>query len=199
MGPGSRILNFFGALLLTIFAVPFMAGIGFGFFALGLSVPLATLIAILVQGVLAAVFYRLLKAPTLAGGKVRDEIDGFKMFLDTAEKDRLEKLNPPHVTPEIFEKFLPYAIALDAENGWSRKFAAQAAGAGEGLREPAYTPSWYSGSSFGRLGTTGFAASIGVAVAGATAAAATAPGTSSGSGGGGSSGGGGGGGGGGGW
>jgi uncharacterized membrane protein YgcG len=199
MGPGSRILNFFGALLLTIFAVPFMAGIGFGFFALGLSVPLATLIAILAQGVLAGVFYRLLKAPTLAGGKVRDEIDGFKMFLDTAEKDRLEKLNPPHVTPEIFERFLPYAIALDAENGWSRKFAAQAAGTGEGLREPAYTPSWYSGSSFGRLGTTGFAASIGVAVAGATAAAATAPGTSSGSGGGGSSGGGGGGGGGGGW
>jgi hypothetical protein len=104
--------------LLTIFAVPFMAGIGFGFFALGLSVPLATLIAILAQGVLAAVFYRLLKAPTLAGGKVRDEIDGFKMFLDTAEKDRLEKLNPPHVTPEIFEKFLPYAIALDAEDAF---------------------------------------------------------------------------------
>ena len=31
------------------------------------------------------------------------------IFLDTAEKDRLEKLNPPSVTPEVFEKFLPYA------------------------------------------------------------------------------------------
>ncbi len=199
-GPGSRIINVFGALFLTAFATPFMAGIAFGFFFLGQSIPRATLIAIIGQGVLAIVFYRLLKAPTLAGGKVRDEIDGFKIFLNTAEKDRLEKLNPPEVTPEVFEKFLPYAIALDAENAWSRKFEAEAARAGASSAEHAsYTPSWYSGSSFGGLGNTNFASSIGAAVAGATAAAATAPGSSSGSGGGGSSGGGGGGGGGGGW
>ena len=30
-----------------------------------------------------------------------------------AEEDRLEYLNPPKKTPELFEKFLPYAIALD--------------------------------------------------------------------------------------
>jgi len=121
------------------------------------------------------------------------------MFLTTAEKDRLEVLHPPHVTPEIFEKFLPYAIALDAENAWSRKFEAEAEAAGEAAQKTPYAPHWYSGASFNRLGGTGFASSIGAAVAGATAAAATAPGRSSGFGGGGSSGGGGGGGGGGGW
>ena len=198
-GPGSRILNFFGAVFSTLFALPFLAGLVFGIFFLGLAIPLATSIAIMLQGVLAAVFHRLLKAPTLAGAKIRDQLDGFKMFLMTAEKDRLEFLHPPQVTPEVFEKFLPFAIALDAENAWSRKFEAEAAAAGVGAEQRGYTPGWYSGPSYSRLGTTGFASAIGSSVAGATAAAATAPGSRSGSGGGGSSGGGGGGGGGGGW
>ena len=198
-GPGSRILNFFGATFITVFALPFTAGLVFGIYFLGLSFPVATLVAIVAQGILATVFYRLLKAPTRAGAKIRDQLDGFRMFLTTAEKDRLEVLHPPQVTPEVFEKFLPYAIALDAENAWSRKFEAEAAAAGVGPDQRGYVPGWYSGPSFGRLGTAGFTSALGSSIAGATAAAATAPGRSSGSGGGGSSGGGGGGGGGGGW
>jgi len=197
-GPGSRILHFFGAVAATIFALPFVAGLGVGIFFLGLTFASATL-AIVAQGVLATVFYRLLKAPTLAGAKIRDAIKGFRMFLTIAEKDRLEILHPPQITPELFDKFLPYAIALDAENAWSRKFEAEAANAGIASDRGGYAPGWYSGSSFGRLGTANFASSLGTSIAGATAAAATAPGGSSGSGGGGSSGGGGGGGGGGGW
>jgi hypothetical protein len=198
-GPGSRIVNFIGAIFTTLFALPFVFGLIFGLYAFGESVPLLATVALIAQGVLAYGFYHLLKAPTLAGAKIRDQIDGFKMFLTTAEKDRLEVLHPPHVTPEMFEKYLPYAIALDSENQWSRKFEAEAVQAGVAPSQQTYSPRWYSGSSFGRLGTTGFASSLGGAVAGATAAAATAPGRSSGSGGGGSSGGGGGGGGGGGW
>src|SRR6185295_5764748 len=118
----------------------------------------------------------------------------FKTFLETAEKDRLEKLNPPDVTPEVFERFLPYAIALDAENAWSKKFEAEAANAAKGTDTTHYQPTWYSGPSLGRLSTASFASGIGAAVATATASAASAPGSSSGSSGGGSSGGGGGGG-----
>ena len=199
-GPGSFIVNFLGAIFSSLFALPFVFGLGFGIYAFGQSVPFQATVALIAQGILAYVFYHLLKAPTLAGAKIRDQIDGFKMFLTTAEKDRLEILHPPDVTPEVFEKYLPYAIALDSENQWSRKFEAEAARAGVAPdQRRSYSPSWYSGSSFNRLGTTGFASSLGGAVAGATAAAATAPGRSSGSGGGGSSGGGGGGGGGGGW
>ena len=198
-GPGFWIVNFIGAILTTLFAVPFVFGLLFGLFGLGESVPFLATVALIAQGALAYAFYHLLKAPTLAGAKIRDQIDGFKMFLTTAEKARLEVLHPPNVTPEVFEKYLPYAIALDVENEWSRKFEAEAAQAGVAPDRKTYSPSWYSGSSFSRLGTTGFASSLGGAVAGATAAAATAPGRSSGSGGGGRSGGGGGGGGGGGW
>jgi uncharacterized membrane protein YgcG len=198
-GPGSRILNVFSAVFTTLFAAPFVGGLIFGIYFLGLSFPVATLIGLVAQGMLATLFYRLLKAPTMAGAKVCDQIEGFRIFLTVAEKDRLEVLNPPQVTPAIFEKFLPYAIALDAENSWSRKFEAETAAAGIGSNQSGYVPGWYSGPSFGRLGTAGFASSVGSAIAGATASAASAPGSSSGSGGGGSSGGGGGGGGGGGW
>ena len=198
-GPGTWIVNVIGAILTTLFATPFVFGLLFGLFAFGEAVPYLTTVALIAQGILAYVFYHLLKAPTLAGAKIRDQIDGFKMFLTTAEKPRLEVLHPPNITPEVFEKYLPYAIALDSENAWSRKFEAEAAQAGMAPDTKNYSPGWYSGSSFNRLGTTGFASSLGGAVAGATAAAATAPGRSSGSGGGGRSGGGGGGGGGGGW
>ena len=198
-GPGSRILNFFGALFSTFFSIPFAGVLLFGLFILGRSVPSIALAALVLQGALAYLFYYLLKAPTLAGAKIRDELDGFRLYLTAVEQPQLEVLHPPQVTPEIFEKFLPYAIALDAENAWSRKFEADAARAGEAPQQASYSPGWYSGSSFSRLGTTGFASALGASVATAAAAASTAPGSSSGSGGGGSSGGGGGGGGGGGW
>jgi len=200
IGPGSRFSNFFGALVTTIFAVPFAGGLVFGFYMYGLSVSTGSFSALIVGGGLAYLFYHLLKAPTSSGAVILDQIDGFKLFLVTAEKDRLEMLNPPNVTPEVFEKFLPYAIALDCENQWSKKFEAEAAAAGASAdNNYGYTPVWYYGSNFGNLGTSGFASSIGSSIGSAAASASTAPGSSSGSGGGGFSGGGGGGGGGGGW
>jgi uncharacterized membrane protein len=105
-------------------------------------------------------------------------------------------LHPPEKTPELFERYLPYALALDCENEWNAKFAAVlAAAAAAGVAGPA----WYSGRHWdgGRSGS--FTDSIGRSLAASAAAAATAPGKSSGSRGGGFSGGGGGGGGGSGW
>jgi hypothetical protein len=199
-GPGSRILNTFGALFATAFAVPFAGAWLFALVVLTRAIPWPAAIALSVGGGAVYLFYQLLKHPTLLGAKIDAEIEGFKLFLSTAEKDRLEALNPPNVTPEVFEKFLPYAMALDCENQWSKKFEAQAAAAGIAPQTAGYySPGWYTGSSFGRLGSVGFADALGASMAAAAASAAVAPGSSSGSGGGGSSGGGGGGGGGGGW
>ena len=61
---------------------------------------------------LAALGFRWLQAPSMKGRRVMDQIDGFKQYLSVAEEDRLEFLNPPEKTPELFERFLPYAIAL---------------------------------------------------------------------------------------
>jgi hypothetical protein len=197
-GPGSRIGNFVIALILTALSGGALAVLLLGIFIAGeMSSPLATA-TLVADGMLAYLFYHLLKAPTALGAQTLDQIDGFKMFLETAEKDRLEMLNPPQVTPEVFEKFLPYAIALDCENQWSRKFEREAAAAGLDPNQ-GYTPYWYTGSNFSSLGAAGFASSIGSSLGSAAASASVAPGSSSGSGGGGFSGGGGGGGGGGGW
>jgi uncharacterized membrane protein len=129
-----------------------------------------------------------------------DQLDGFADYLSVAEKDRMNFHNPPQRTPELFERFLPYALALGVEQAWSEQFAdvLAEAGRGEAGRRSGYHPRWYHGDGFdGDFGR--FASDLGSGFTGAIAAAATAPGSSSGSGGGGSSGGGGGGGGGGGW
>ena len=142
-------------------------------------------------------FVYLLRAPTLKGRQIMDQIEGFKMYLSVAEKERLELLHPPEKTPELFEKYLPYAFALDVENEWSEQFAevlAQAAAAGQ-----SYSPSWYAGRSWNSQNLAGFAEGLGSSLSSSISSAATPPSSSSGSGGGGSSGGGGGGGGGGGW
>ena len=196
-GPGSRTMSGLRGLAFTAAFVPFAGGWFRGTMRIGDAVPLPVVLTLSVGAIAAYAFYHLLKHPTLLGAKICDEIDGFKLYLVTAEKDRLEALNPPNVTPEVFEKFLPYAIALDCENQWSKKFEAEAEAAGVSPARGGYTPVWYSGNSFGDFGSSGFASSLGSSMAAAAASAATAPG--SGSGGGGSSGGGGGGGGGGGW
>ncbi len=146
-------------------------------------------------------FYYLLRAPTAAGRPVMDRIEGFELYLRTAETPRLDVAGAPEITAERFERLLPYAIALGAEEPWSSAFETAFARAhpDEDLRD-GYRPAWrggarWSGDSFGH--------SVSGAVAAAQASFASAmpepSSSSSGFGGGGGSGGGGGGGGGGGW
>ena len=139
-----------------------------------------------------------MSAPTREGRGVLDRIAGFKQYLSITERDRLDRMQAPEDTLQLFERFLPYAIALDVENRWADRYtgllaaAATAPGASQGF-------AWYSGSSSPWNDTGGFVDNIGSSLASTVSSASTAPGSSSGSGGGGSSGGGGGGGGGGGW
>jgi hypothetical protein len=191
----------FGARIKSIFTLLFLIP----FVGAGVAVPAGALIAAndtatwLTGGVAIIIcamnflFYFLMKAPTVAGRKTLDEIEGFRLYMATAEEERLKILHPPEKTPQLFERYLPYAMALDCENAWNAKFAAVlAATAAAG----AAAPSWYSGSHWGQ---GGFGGSLGSGMASSVSSASTAPGSSSGSSGGGSSGGGGGGGGGGGW
>jgi len=139
-----------------------------------------------------------MSAPTKEGRAVLDRIAGFKQYLSITERDRLDRMQAPDDSLQLFERYLPYAIALGVENRWADRFtsllaaAAAAPGASQGF-------AWYSGSSNPWNDTGGFVDSLGSSLASTISSASTAPGSSSGSGGGGSSGGGGGGGGGGGW
>jgi hypothetical protein len=184
-----------------LFLIPFMiAGVvapGTILFGGGVNPQLvAVLLGGVVLGLMNLAFYYLLRAPTPSGRQLLDKLEGFRMYLATAEEERLKVLHPPEKTPELFERYLPYAMALDCENEWNAKFVAiLAAAAAAG----AAAPVWYSGSNWNYVSSGGFAENLGSALSTSVASASTAPGSSSGSGGGGSSGGGGGGGGGSGW
>lgn len=144
-----------------------------------------------------AVAHKLLKGHTPQGRKLMDSIEGFKLFLETTETDRLKIIGtPPTKNPELYEKYLPYAMALDVESQWSKQFVPVF----EKLKNKGtpYVPIWFHGPRFTHFNSASLSSNITSALS-AISASSSAPGTSSGSGGRGSSGGGGGGGGVGGW
>lgn len=150
-------------------------------------------------------FAWLLKAPTEEGRRLLDQVEGLKLYLSVAERDELRSLPgpvpsgsgsgddaPPRLDAERYAALLPYALALDVEEAWTRKFtlavgAAAAAAAAGGMQ-------WYSARG-GSPDLTRLSRSLGKTLSSQIAASATPPGSRSGGGGGGSSGGGGGGGG----
>ncbi len=200
-GGGHRGASLGGAIVISLFSLPFVGGEIAGMVFLSITT------SVVILGILAALvfvnylFHYLLKAPTHTGRDLLDKIEGFKMFLSAVEKDRYNALMPVKKTPELFEKYLPFALALDVEQAWSEQFADVLGTAAEGPQAATstYSPTWYSGSNWSSLGAAGFASGFGSSFSSAIASSSTAPGSSSGGGGGGSSGGGGGGGGGGGW
>jgi uncharacterized membrane protein YgcG len=144
------------------------------------------------------VFAKLLKAPSVKGRADMDRIEGFKMYLEVAEGEALRKVDrpPPPLTPQLFEAYLPMALALGVEQRWAERFAAACV-----LTNPnaGYSPLWYAGNSFNMRNIGAFSSQMGSSLTSAISSSSMAPGTKSGGGGGGRSGGGGGGGGGGGW
>lgn len=179
------LLLLLGGFLFTALAVSFVAALA----ALGLAAALL-------------LFRRLLPARTEKGRKRQDEIEGFALYLATAEEERLKLLHPPERTPELFEALLPYALALDLEVAWSAKFAELLRKA---VEEGTYVPLWHDSTATAWMteDLTRSVSSFGDALASTIAVSSVPPGSSSGfsdgDSGGGSSGGGGGGGGGGGW
>jgi uncharacterized membrane protein YgcG len=80
-------------------------------FTLGLG------ISILIAGLVIAAISRYMPVKTELGAKALVEIKGFKMYLETAEKYTLQNL-----TPELFEKYLSYAIVFGIEKQWASSF-----------------------------------------------------------------------------
>jgi hypothetical protein len=142
-------------------------------------------------------FFYLMRAPTAFGRPVMDQLDGFRLYLTTAETPRLN-MEVPEITSDRFEALLPYAVALDAEKPWSSAFEAALRKAHPDDSDPTgrYRPGWRTGSWSGGSFSNAVSSSVSAA---SSAFAASVPASSGSSGFGGGSGGGGGGGGGGGW
>jgi hypothetical protein len=120
--------------------------------------------------ILNGLFFYLLRAPTPEGRPVMDQIEGFRMYMETAESGRLNIDKSPEITSERFEALLPYAVALDVERPWANAFASALARAHPGDTDPMshYHSRWRRGGSWS---SDNFGRSVSSAIASATSAA----------------------------
>jgi uncharacterized membrane protein YgcG len=178
----------------TLFTLAFVAAEIAGLCVLAWSTSVFVLLILVILVGTNLLFHSLLKVPTRAGRDLLDRIEGYRMFLRVVDGNRLNQLMPPEKTPELFDKYLPYAVALDCDLEWAQQFSAVLESARE---NDDYSPIWYVGNH--PFPISAFPLAFGASFSNAIAASTATPGSSSGTGGGGFSGGGGGGGGGGGW
>jgi uncharacterized membrane protein len=132
--------------------------------------PAAGIVAGILSAIIIGFFGWFMPSRTVRGTRELEKVLGFQEFLSRVEGDRLERMVK---TPEMFEKFLPYAMALGVEENWAKAF--------EGIyREP---PSWYTGpGGVATFRPSTFANNLGVMSTQAAAVMASAPRSSGGSG-----------------
>ncbi|MEP3233662.1 MAG: DUF2207 domain-containing protein [Hyphomicrobiales bacterium] len=193
--------------LLSVIKVGFIIALAFGLIGSFISKFVAIFedsdlsIFIGVVSTIAAVnglFYFLLGAPTKIGAKKNAEVEGLRTYLKYAEEDRMNRRDAPEMSPQLFEKLLPYAVALNVEKPWSQAFDTWLASAATGSIGSTYQPHWSSRRYRHGNISDGFG-NIGNSIASSISSSMPKPKSSSSGFSGGSSGGGGGGGGGGGW
>jgi uncharacterized membrane protein len=118
------------------------AGLAIGFLTVAGNVVLSRatgiasatwVIAGIATGLVICGFGYFMSARTVTGQRALEKVLGFEDFLGRTQKDQIDRLQ---TTPELFEKFLPYAMALHVEKKWVQAFSGIA-------MQP---PSWYQGS-----------------------------------------------------
>jgi predicted membrane protein DUF2207 len=90
-------------------------------------------IAGIATGLVICGFGYFMSARTVTGQRALEKVLGFEDFLGRTQKDQIDRLQ---TTPELFEKYLPYAMALHVEKKWVQVFSGI-------TMQP---PSWYQGS-----------------------------------------------------
>ncbi len=114
------------------------SGIGVGLVVAGFFLLSGLLGGILIaSGVIVLLFSLIMPRRTKKGVETYRAIKGFRWFLSVTEKDRLKFHNAPEKKPELFEKFLPYAMVLNVEKEWAKQF--------EGIYQQ--QPNWYQGAA----------------------------------------------------
>ncbi len=114
------------------------AGIVIGAFGLmiAFSTALYLGVAIAVSGAIVAAFGPIMPRKTSKGVRALEKVLGLAEYIGRAERDRMEFHHAPEQTPKHYEELLPYAMAFDLTDVWSRSFEGA-------FREP---PNWYAGA-----------------------------------------------------
>ncbi len=104
-------------------------GIGVVFHSLYLAA------AIVVSGLIVLGFSPIMPRKTKKGVEALRDLLGLAEYIGRAEVKKMEFHDAPEKSPQLFEKLLPYAIALNLTGVWTKQF--------EGLLEE--PPAWYVG------------------------------------------------------
>src|SRR5439155_21507349 len=96
--------------------------------------PLTIFVAGALSAAVVFAFGWVMPARTSSGARALEGVLGFEEFLARVESDRIARMEK---TPEMFEKFLPFAMALGVEQKWARAF--------DGICQK--PPDWYRGAS----------------------------------------------------
>jgi hypothetical protein len=116
---------------------------GFLFLVIGMGssfamrqAPVALVASSVLVGLIIVIFGWFMPSHTAKGMTALENTLGFEDFLQHVESDRIARIEK---TPELFEKFLPYAMALGVEKKWVGAF-------GDICKQP---PNWYQGGVYG--------------------------------------------------
>jgi len=92
---------------------------------------------LLISFTITAIFGFSIDKRSTTGNEMYYELEGLKMYINTAEKHRIEFHDNPKKYLGVFEKLLPYAMIFGLEKKWAKEFE-------DMYVEP---PSWYVGSN----------------------------------------------------
>lgn len=96
-------------------------------------------VALIVAGVIILVLAGRMPARTASGTALLAQVQGFRLYLETAEADQIRF----EEGQDVFSRYLPYAIVFGVAERWADLFARIAA---SGRAVPA--PDWYSGYGY---------------------------------------------------
>ncbi len=125
----------------------------FLFFGIIMFLKWQQILAILTIFIVYLIYSRTIGKYSEKGAEAFARAEGFKLYLETAEQNRMNMLNPPELTPSLFEELFPYAIALGVELSWGKQFE-------KVLEAAKYNPEWCQGDDQFYLRPTSFISSF---------------------------------------
>jgi len=93
-------------------------------------------LSLIISGIFILIFSRFMPRRTKKGSLAKEEVLGFREFIERAEKDRIERLAKED--PTLFDRVLPYALVFGLEDRWAEAFH-------DMYKSP---PSWYDSPGY---------------------------------------------------
>lgn len=133
-GEKTRWIIVFVMFFLACFSIPFLANSGIPWTQQIVSFVISSFSVIML-----IVFIKTEARLNKEGSILKEEWLGFKKFLSVADKNIYQR----KITPDMFEKYLPYAVIFGVEKQWAKAF--------DSLNLP--PPTWYTGYYAGSIGS----------------------------------------------